>query len=213
MRFIISLILFLHIVLSSSAQDIEQLTKADPVAWSGGLTWSNIFTWPKDSASQVTTYSYYISGSLNTTIFGVVCVPINFAYTNNTLSSTVTYPFNRFALTPSYKWVKLHIGYSQMTFSTYTMAGHDFLGGGVELTPIYVLEQFGKDLTNSEVSDLSQIKWIFDGKKVTQEQLTEVMSKIIGEWNVPTKIKDKWIKGNMTEETFKNKLTDIFRAE
>ena len=57
MRFFISLLLFLYIaVISSSAQDIEQLTKTDPVAWSGGLTWSNIFTWPKDSASQVPTF-------------------------------------------------------------------------------------------------------------------------------------------------------------
>jgi hypothetical protein len=126
----------------SSAQDIEQLAKADPVAWSGGLTWSNIFTWPKDSARQVPTYSYYISGSLNTTIFGVVSVPISFAYTNNTLSSTVTYPFNRFTLTPSYKWERLHIGYSQMTFSPDTMAGHDFLGGGAELTPDNMPWQF-----------------------------------------------------------------------
>ena len=157
MKRVVAIVISLIVVISSSAQDIEQLTKADPVAWSGGLTWSNIFTWPKDSASQVPTYSYYISGSLNTTVFGVVSLPISFAYTNNTLSSTVTYPFNRFALTPSYKWVKLHIGYSQMTFSPYTMAGHDFLGGGVELTPVYFLEQFGKDLTNSEVSDLSQI--------------------------------------------------------
>ena len=113
-------------VFPSTAQDIEQLTKADPVAWSGGVTWSNIFTWPKDSARQVPTFSYYISGSLNTTIFGVVSVPISFAYTNNELSSTITYPFNRFALTPSYKWIKLHIGYSQMTFSPYTMAGEDW---------------------------------------------------------------------------------------
>ena len=135
MNRVVAIVISLIVVISSSAQDIEQLTKADPVAWSGGLTWSNIFTWPKDSARQVPTFSYYISGSLNTTIFGVVSVPISFAYTNNTLSSTVTYPFNRFSLTPSYKWVKLHIGYSQMTFSTYTMAGHDFLGGGVELTP------------------------------------------------------------------------------
>ena len=135
MNRVVAIVISLIVVISSSAQDIEQLTKADPVAWSGGLTWSNIFTWPKDSASQVPTYSYYISGSLNTTVFGVVSLPISFAYTNNTLSSTVTYPFNRFALTPSYKWVKLHIGYSQMTFSTYTMAGHDFLGGGLELTP------------------------------------------------------------------------------
>ena len=126
----------------SSAQDIEQLAKANPVAWSGGVTWSNIFTWPKDSARQVPTYSYYISGSLNTTVFGVVSLPISFAYTNNKLRSTVTYPFNRFSLTPSYKWIKLHIGYSQMTFSPYTMAGHDFLGGGVELTPDEMPWQF-----------------------------------------------------------------------
>ena len=131
---VILICLFSHITISS-AQDIEQLAKADPVAWSGGVTWSNIFTWPKDSARQVPMYSYYISGNLNTTIYGVVSLPISFAYTNNKLSSTVTYPFNRFSLTPSYKWVKLHIGYSQMTFSPYTMAGHDFLGGGVELTP------------------------------------------------------------------------------
>ena len=142
MKRVVAIVISLIVVISSAAQDIEQLTKADPVAWSGGLTWSNIFTWPKDSARQVPTYSYYISGSLNTTIFGVVSVPISFAYTNNELSSTITYPFNRFSLTPSYKWVKLHIGYSQMTFSPYTMSGHDFLGGGVELTPDEMPWQF-----------------------------------------------------------------------
>lgn len=117
------------------SQDVEQVMKADPVNFSGGLTWSNIFVWPKDSASQTPTYSYYVSGSLNTTVMGLISVPMSFAYTNNKMSSTVTFPFNRFALTPSYKWMKLHIGYSQMSFSPYTMSGHDFLGGGVELTP------------------------------------------------------------------------------
>lgn len=137
--FIITFLLFASCV---SAQDLALLSKADPLAWNGGLTWSNILTWPKDSARQVPTYSYYISGNINTTIFGVVNVPISFAYTNNKLSSTITYPFNRFSLSPSYKWVRLHIGYSQMTFSPYTMAGHDFLGGGVELTPDEMPWQF-----------------------------------------------------------------------
>lgn len=142
MRLVATLIPFLLVALPSHSQDIERLAKADPVSWSGGITWSNIFTWPKDSSRQVPTCSYYISGNLNTTIFDVVSVPICFAYTNNKLSSTVTYPFNRFSLTPSYKWVRLHIGYSQMTFSPYTMAGHDFLGGGVELTPDEMPWQF-----------------------------------------------------------------------
>ena len=35
-----------------------------------------------------------------------------------------------------------------------------------DVPPANFLERFGKDLANTEVSDLSQIKWIFDGKKV-----------------------------------------------
>ncbi len=38
--------------LPSSAQDLAQLTIADPLAWNGGLIWSNIFTWSKDSAKH-----------------------------------------------------------------------------------------------------------------------------------------------------------------
>ena len=129
---VLSLLICCHV---ANGQDVEQVMKADPVSFSGGVTWSNIFVWPKDSAVQTPTYSYYISGSLSTTVMGLVSVPVSFAYTNNKMSSTITYPFNRFTLTPSYKWVKLHIGYSQMTFSPYTMSGHDFLGGGIELTP------------------------------------------------------------------------------
>lgn len=117
------------------AQDIEQVLKAEPLRLSGGLTLSNIISLPEDSSGYTHTYSYYLSGSLNTTLMGLVSVPISFAYTNNKLTSTVAFPFNRFSLTPTYKWVKLHIGYSQMTFSPYTMSGRDFMGGGIELTP------------------------------------------------------------------------------
>ncbi|BDX37782.1 hypothetical protein CYCD_11370 [Tenuifilaceae bacterium CYCD] len=36
---------------------------------------------------------------------------------------------------PNYKWVKTYIGYNTMSFSQYSLNGHQFLGGGVELTP------------------------------------------------------------------------------
>ena len=47
-----------------------------------------------------------------------------------------------------------------------------------DVPPANFLEQFGKDLKNSEVSDLSQIKWIFDGKKVTQDELTNAVNNV-----------------------------------
>ncbi|MBP5365248.1 MAG: hypothetical protein J6Y82_04930 [Bacteroidales bacterium] len=61
-----------------------------------------------------------------------------------------------------------------------------------EVPPSNFLEQFGKDLANSEVSDLSQIKWIFDGKKVTQEQLTNAIKKAIDDWTVPADVLKNW---------------------
>ena len=47
-----------------------------------------------------------------------------------------------------------------------------------DVPPANFLELFGKDLKNSEVSDLSQIKWIFDGKKVTQDELTNAVNNV-----------------------------------
>ena len=52
------------------------------------------------------------------------------------------------------------------------------------------LDQFGKDLLNEEVKDFSQLKWIFDGKKVTQQQLTDAIMKAID--GLPDDIVQKW---------------------
>lgn len=133
-RFILTLFILTWAVCGRT-QDVEQVVKADPWKSSGAITMSNIFTWPKDSLKTDLPYSYYLSGSLNTTFFGVVSVPMSFSYTNNEYASTIAYPFNRFSLAPSYRWIKTYIGYSTMSFSPYTMSGREFMGGGVELTP------------------------------------------------------------------------------
>ena len=83
-----------------------------------------------------------------------------------------------------------------------------------DVPPANFLEQFGKDLKNSEVSDLSQIKWIFDGKKVTQQQLTDAIKKTIDEWKVPKEISDKWNLNDIEDvQTFKKQLLYIFKVE
>ena len=77
-----------------------------------------------------------------------------------------------------------------------------------DVRPSNFLEQFGKDLKNTEVSDLSQIKWIFDGKKVTQQQLTDAIKKAIDE--LPKEVIDRW---NLRNEQNRKKLLDIFKVE
>ncbi len=83
-----------------------------------------------------------------------------------------------------------------------------------DVPPANFLEQFGKDLKNTEVSDLSQIKWIFDGKKVTQQKLTDAIKETIDKWKVPKEISDKWNLNDIEDvQTFKKQLLDIFKVE
>ncbi len=44
-------------------------------------------------------------------------------------------PFNQIGISPRYKWITLHLGYRNLHFSPFTLAGHTFLGTGLELNP------------------------------------------------------------------------------
>ncbi len=43
--------------------------------------------------------------------------------------------FTRFGASPYYKWITLHAGHRYMDFSEFTLANHNFLGVGLDLTP------------------------------------------------------------------------------
>ena len=92
----------------------------------GNLSFNHNYEMLPDSSSSY----YYLSGSLNTKFFGVIDVPVSFSYTNNKFTKNMAMPFNRFSLSPSYKGYTVYIGYNSMTFSKYTMSGHDYFGGG-----------------------------------------------------------------------------------
>lgn len=136
-KFHITLLSFLLFALAQNirAQDIEQVIKASPLTVNGGLSLSQIGNYSPDTNQTVDPYAYYLSGNINANIYGVVNLPFSFAYTNSEISSSLPQPFNRFSMSPSYKWITAHIGYTSMNFSPYTLGGHEFLGGGLELTP------------------------------------------------------------------------------
>jgi hypothetical protein len=66
---------------------------------------------------------------------------------------------------------------------------------------------------NKVEDDLSQLKWIFDGKKVTQTQLTEKMKTAIKEWDMPDAVLSKWGNLGYSETKLKKEILNIFKAE
>jgi hypothetical protein len=81
-------------------------------------------------------FTYLLSGNINLSAFNF-SMPLSYTLTNqgDNLGYTLPFNFNRLSLMPKYKWIKAYIGDANMTFSPYTLNGHPFRGGGLELTP------------------------------------------------------------------------------
>ncbi len=60
-------------------------------------------------------------------------LPFTFYLTNT--SKGFDHPFNRIGVSPTWKWLKFHIGYRSLNLSPYVLNGKVFLGGGLEMTP------------------------------------------------------------------------------
>lgn len=114
------------------AQDLEKIGKSSIFKLTGGVAANTVFY---DGTSNREPFSYFISGNVNLNISDVYNVPFSFSYSNSKLQSNNPFSFNRLSIHPSYKWVTTHIGDVNMTFSPYTLSGHQFTGLGVDLSP------------------------------------------------------------------------------
>ncbi|MBK9690074.1 MAG: hypothetical protein IPO65_21030 [Saprospiraceae bacterium] len=83
-------------------------------------------------SSRRSPYSYSVAGTINFAYKGFN-LPITGSYRDAQFS--YDYTFNRLGLSPSYKWVKLHLKWSNINYSAYTLSGRSFFFGvGLELT-------------------------------------------------------------------------------
>ncbi len=110
----------------SYAQSIETIANSRPVTMGGNISASDNIEFLSDSVSNY----YYIGGGISTKFFGIIDVPISFAFSDNSLTKNMALPFNRFSLNPSYKGYTAYAGFNSMSFSKYTLSGHDYFGGG-----------------------------------------------------------------------------------
>lgn len=60
-------------------------------------------------------------------------IPLNFVL--GTDQRNYRQSFNVAGISPSWRWATLHLGYRNVHFNPFTLAGHSFLGGGLGLYP------------------------------------------------------------------------------
>jgi hypothetical protein len=118
----------------SLAQRLDAIGKEKPLKVTGGIGLEQVayFSTGLDQGRR-DPYNFFLNGNLNFDLYGW-SVPFSFTYSNQSRIA-FSQPFNQYGLTPTYKWITGHIGYSSMNFSSYTMSGHLFNGVGVDLAP------------------------------------------------------------------------------
>ena len=125
------------------AQDLAQITQQKPVTISGGIDLRGIAYSATGIAPRRNPFSYIISGNTN---IGLYSINIPLSFTLSEQDRSFSQPFNQFGLSPTYKWLTLHFGYRNLSFSPYTLDGHTMLGTGFELNPgkFHVAVMYGR---------------------------------------------------------------------
>ncbi|MDQ8006257.1 MAG: hypothetical protein REI64_15760 [Pedobacter sp.] len=117
---------------NAKGQDVAQITKQKPFALSGtlgiGLGTYNV----KGIPARQRDFNYIFNGAPTLSLYGV---SFPFSVVVSDQQRSYTQPFNQYGISPTYKWVTVHAGWQSLEFSPFTLAGHNFLGGGVELNP------------------------------------------------------------------------------
>lgn len=116
---------------SLTGQDLEQVMKK-PVGFNGSLRLATDFYGVNGIDPRRSPSSWILNGNASFSLAGIA-FPFSFSIRDQEFSYGAS--FNQFGVSPYYKWIRLHAGWRNMTFSPYTLNGRTFLGAGFELTP------------------------------------------------------------------------------
>ena len=115
-----------------SAQDMGSLKNQKPFEIRGSLSAGMAFYGVNGIQNRRQPFTWYLTGAPTLKIYGVT---MPFSLTVSEQERRFSQPFNHYGVSPYYKWVKLHLGYRNVRFGDFTLAGANFLGAGAELTP------------------------------------------------------------------------------
>lgn len=117
---------------TSYSQDFQTLKKEKPFQIKGNIAAGMWFYTANGISNRRQPFSWYLSGSPVIKIYGIA-FPFNMTISEQ--DRRFSQPFNRYGVSPYYKWLTLHAGYRNVKFSDFTLAGVTMLGGGFEINP------------------------------------------------------------------------------
>lgn len=115
-----------------NAQDLERIGKEKPVRVSGSASVRAQYYGASGIEKRRDPFSGILAGNVTVDLYGL-SLPFSFSW--STQERSFSQPFNQFGVSPRYKWITAHLGYRNLTFSPYTLSGHQIFGAGLELTP------------------------------------------------------------------------------
>ncbi|RKF03583.1 hypothetical protein C8N26_1973 [Tenacibaculum lutimaris] len=132
---LVSLLCLVSSISLAQNLDIESITKSTKVKVSGNVN-ANMVYYNANTRNARIPFTYFLQGTVNVSWLSFN-IPFTYSFSNqgDNFDYQLPFKFNRLSLHPKYKWVQAHIGDVTMNFSPYTLNGHQFTGGGIELTP------------------------------------------------------------------------------
>jgi hypothetical protein len=126
------LLLLLLPFLAGFGQDLGNLKDQKPFAIKGSLGGTLMFYDVEGREANRQPFVWMLTGSPTVSIYGI---QFPFSFVVSEQQRDFRQPFNKFGVSPYYKWARLHLGYRNLNWSPYTLAGHTIFGAGAELNP------------------------------------------------------------------------------
>lgn len=128
----ISIVLALLALASTHTYAQELSLEAEPFTIGGSISARTVAYTASGIGARRSPLSYVLTGTITPQLYGIA-LPLSFTLTEQDRSSSQ--PLNQFGLSARHEWIALHGGYRNPSYSQYTLAGHQLLGAGVDLTP------------------------------------------------------------------------------
>ena len=136
-----------------TGQDLATLSKQKPFTFHGTAGIDLMGYQVSGIPPRGNPFSFVASANATVSFYGI---ELPFSISISDKQKSYSQPFNQFGLSPHWKWITLHLGYRNVTFSDFTLAGKTFVGGGIELNPSifrfgFLYGRFNRSTTESPV--------------------------------------------------------------